>query len=304
LRIVRHPACTPPSARGASLALGNFDGVHRGHQALLAHAAAQGATLAVLAFEPHPQEFFRPATEKFRLTPFRMKAQLLAGYGVQTMFAVPFNAKLSAMDAETFVRRVIVEGAGAAHVTIGADFQFGKGRGGNAETLRRLGTQFGFGVHVFETVMADGAHKISSTMIREALKAGDPREASRLLGRRWEVSGHVRKGDQRGRTIGFPTANVALARSLEPALGVYAVTVKALGRAFAGVANFGRRPTFDKTDTLLEVHLFDFEGDLYGRRIDVAFADFIRPEMKFAGLDALKAQIAEDAAQARRVLGL
>ena len=304
--VVRHFGHVPAAAKGAVVAIGNFDGVHRGHQALIAEgrklAASKGAPFGILAFEPHPQEFFRRTGEKFRLTPFRPKAEMLCRVGVDVMFALPFNARLAAMDADRFIDEVLVQGLGVSHVITGDDFQFGKGRAGDAALLKREGARRGFGASVFEVVMADAAHKISSSDIRRALKEGRPRDAAGLLGHLWTVSGHVRGGDQRGRTIGFPTANISLKGYLEPALGVYAVQVKALGRAFGGVANFGRRPTFDKQDTLLEVHLFDFDGDLYGRHLDVSFVEFLRPERKFAGLDELKAQIAADSEQARRIL--
>lgn len=304
--LVRHFDHVPAAAKGAVVAIGNFDGVHLGHQALIAEgrrlAAALGAPFGILAFEPHPQEFFRKGGEKFRLTPFRPKAEMLCGLGVDVMFAVPFNARLAAMPAESFIAEVLVNGLGVRHVITGGDFQFGKGRGGDAALLAAEGARLGFGASVFSVVMAEGDHKISSTDIRAALKRGDPRAAARLLGHPWTVEGHVRGGDKRGRTIGFPTANISLKGYLEPALGVYAVRVAGIGRTFEGVANFGRRPTFDKKDTLLEVHLFDFDGDLYGRHLDVSLIDYIRPERKFSGLDELKAQIAADSQTARTVL--
>lgn len=304
--VVRHFEHVPEKARGAIVAIGNFDGVHRGHQALIAQglelARAKGAPFGILAFEPHPQEFFRKTGEKFRLTPFRPKAEMLCRLGVDVMFALPFNARLAAMTGDQFIDDVLAKGLGVSHVITGDDFQFGKGRAGDAALLKSEGAKRGFEASVFEVVMADDAHKVSSTEIRKALKDGRPRDAAALLGHPWTVSGHVRGGDRRGRTIGFPTANISLKGYLEPALGVYAVKVTGLGQDFAGVANFGRRPTFDKQDTLLEVHLFDFDGDLYGRTLDVAFIEFIRPEMKFAGLDALKAQIQADGEKARAIL--
>jgi len=304
--VVRHFEHVPAAAKGAVVAIGNFDGVHLGHRALIAEgqklAASLNAPFGILAFEPHPQEFFRKGGEKFRLTPFRPKAEMLCGLGVDVLFAVPFNARLAAMPAAQFIGDVLVKGLGVRHVITGGDFQFGKGRGGDAALLKADGARLGFEASVFDVVMADAAHKISSTDIRAALKDGRPRDAARLLGHLWTVSGHVRGGDRRGRTIGFPTANISLKGYLEPALGVYAVKVKALGRDFGGVANFGRRPTFDKQDTLLEVFLFDFDGDLYGRQLDVSFVDFIRSERKFSGLDELKAQIAADSETARRIL--
>jgi len=304
--VTRHFEAIPAAAKGAVVAIGNFDGVHRGHQALISEgkriARDIGAPFGILAFEPHPQEFFRRTTEKFRLTPFRTKAGMLKQLGVDVLYAVPFNAKLAAMSADEFIDRVLARGLGVRHVLIGGDFQFGKDRTGTPATLRAGGARHGFGVTIFEPVMGAGDHKISSTDIRNALKEGRPRDAARLAGHWWTVSGHVQGGDKRGRTIGFPTANVSLKGYLEPALGVYAVRVTVGADTHDGVANFGRRPTFNKQDTLLEVHLFDFAGDLYGRQIDVTFIDFIRSERKFDGLDSLKKQIAADGAQARRIL--
>jgi len=304
--VVRHFEYVPPAAKGALVAIGNFDGVHRGHQALIAagkrQAGAMGAPFGILVFEPHPQEFFKKGGEKFRLTPFRPKAEMLCKLGVDVLFAVPFNARLAAMPAKGFIADVLVGGLSVRNVITGGDFQFGKGRGGDAALLAAEGVRLGFGASVFNVVMAAGDQKISSTDIRAALKRGDPKGAARLLGHDWTVSGHVRGGDKRGRTIGFPTANVSLKGYLEPALGVYAVRAAAGGVTYDGVANFGKRPTFDKQDTLLEVHLFDFDGDLYGRQLDTSFVDFIRPERRMSGLEELKAQIAADSATARGML--
>ncbi len=304
--IVRHYDEVPDDARGRVVVIGNFDGVHRGHQALIDEgqriAAGMGAPFGVLAFEPHPQEYFRPGMEKFRLTPFRAKADALKALGVETLYALPFDARMAAMDAAAFIETVLVGALGVRGVLIGSDFQFGKDRGGNVESLREGGARHGFDVAILQPIAAGGGHKISSTDIREALREGRPAEAARLLGHWWTVTGHVQPGDQRGRTIGFPTANVSLKGYLEPALGVYAVRVRIGEDWRGGVANFGRRPTFDKQDTLLEVHVFDFDADIYGAQIDVAFVDFIRAERKFDGLDALKAQIAADGVEARRRL--
>jgi riboflavin kinase/FMN adenylyltransferase len=302
MQIFRHYEQVPESARGATVAIGNFDGVHKGHQALLQHAKAQGGKLGVLVFEPHPQEFFRPDTPRFRLTPFRAKARLLEQHGVSLLFALHFNAEFASLSADEFITKVLVQGLGVRHVIVGEDFCFGKGRQGNLALLQQRGAELGFGVTTFELVGEGEASKISSTSIREALRDGKPDVAAALLGHPWTVEGRVEGGDRRGRTIGFPTANVSLEGYLEPALGVYAVRVEVDGRKYGGVANFGRRPTFDKKDVLLEVHIFDFEGDIYGQPIVVSFISFLRPEMKFAGLDALKAQIAKDSETARALL--
>lgn len=302
MQIFRHYEHLPPAAKGAAVAIGNFDGVHRGHQALIAHTKTLGEKLGILVFEPHPQEFFKPGGERFRLTPFRAKARLLERFGADVLYALHFDASLASLTADEFVANVLVQGLGVRHIVVGEDFQFGKGRTGNVDLLKRRGAERGFGVSTFDLVGAGPEAKISSTRIREALRGGKPDEAARLLGHWWTVEGRVEQGDKRGRTIGFPTANVSLEGYLEPALGVYAVRVELAGKAYGGVANFGRRPTFDKKDVLLEVHVFDYAGDAYGQPIVVSFVRYLRPEMKFAGLDALKAQIATDAEAARKVL--
>lgn len=302
MQIFRHYENLPAAARGAAVAIGNFDGVHLGHQALLKHAKTLGDKLGVLVFEPHPQEFFKPGGERFRLTPFRAKARLLERVGVDVLYALHFDAAFAALSAEDFVTKVLVQGIGAKHVVVGQDFQFGKGRAGNIEMLKAGGLDRGFTVSTFDLVGSGPETKISSTRIREALREGKPEVAARLLGHAWTVEGRVEQGDKRGRTIGFPTANVSLEGYLEPALGVYAVRVELAGKSYNGVANFGRRPTFDKKDVLLEVHIFDYVGDAYGQQIVVSFNSYLRPEMKFAGLDALKAQIAKDSERALKLL--
>lgn len=302
MQIFRHYEQVPESARGATVAIGNFDGVHKGHQALLQHARALGGKLGVLVFEPHPQEFFRPDTPRFRLTPFRAKARLLEHNGVDLLFALHFDAAFASLSADEFIEKVLVQGLGVRHVIVGEDFCFGKGRKGNLALLQARSKELGFGVTTFSLIGEGDLSKISSTNIREALRDGKPEVAAALLGHPWTVEGRVEGGDRRGRTIGFPTANVSLEGYLEPALGVYAVRVEIGGRKYGGVANFGRRPTFDKKDVLLEVHIFDFEGDIYGQPIVVSFISFLRPEMKFPGLDALKAQIAKDSEAARALL--
>jgi riboflavin kinase/FMN adenylyltransferase len=302
MQIFRHYDHLPEAARGAAVAIGNFDGVHRGHQALIAHTKTLGAKLGVLVFEPHPQEYFKPDGPRFRLTPFRAKARLLEQFGTDVLYALHFDASLASLTADEFVAKVLVQGIGAKHVVVGHDFQFGKGRGGNVDMLKASGRQHGFAVSTFAPVGMGAEAKISSTRIREALRDGKPEIAARHLGHWWTVEGRVQPGDKRGRTIGFPTANVSLEGYLEPALGVYAVRVEIAGKGYDGVANFGRRPTFDKKDVLLEVHIFDFAGDIYGQQIVVAFIAYLRPEMKFAGLDALKTQIAADGVAARTIL--
>ncbi len=311
MRIFRHYDDVTAASKGAVVAIGNFDGVHRGHQALIArarfHAHAQGKPAGVLAFEPHPQEFFRPSPESFRLTPFRAKSRLLAEQGVDAMYALAFDAQMAAKSAQEFVIDGLVKGLGVSCVLVGADFQFGKGRAGNAAVLSYMGEMEGFGVEIFEPVLEDGVHKISSTHIREALKAGKPDVAAKLLGHFWSVESRVEHGDARGRTIGVPTANMRLTDTLHPAYGVYAVraTIYEDDQPVSrhdGVANFGIRPMWETKEPLLETWLFDFDGDLYGKHMAVEFVHYIRGEAKLDGLDALKAQIAKDSDEARKVL--
>ena len=295
----------PTRWKGATVAFGNFDGVHRGHQALLARAAEQaralGAPLVVLTFEPHPRRFFVPDTGPFRLTLPPAKVRLLAQYGVQAVLAQRFDASFASLSPGAFVDDVLLGGLGARHIMCGYDFTFGARRGGNVEMLRAMGEARDFGVTVLDPVMREG-EIYSSTRIREALRAGWASAAAELLGHDWEIEGAVEMGDQRGRTIGFPTANVALGEHLRPRFGVYAVRALVDGVWRDAVANLGRRPTFGELQENFEVHLFDFSGDLYGKVLRVALVDFIRPEMKFGGLDQLKAQIAADGEAARTIL--
>jgi len=310
MRIFRHFDDVPATLKGSVVAIGNFDGVHRGHKTLIAEARkeaeARGSPLAVLAFEPHPQEFFRPRPDSIRLTPLRMKARLLAELGVDVMFALPFDAEMAARSAPVFVEDVLLAGIGASGVVVGPDFEFGKGRGGNVTTLGYMGEMEGFSVHVFEMVTNDG-NKISSTRIRESLAAAKPEEAASLLGRWWAMEARVEHGDGRGRTMGFPTANMHLGHCFAPAFGVYAVRVTIMDNErevsrHDGVANFGIRPMYQIKVPLMEAHLFDFDGDLYGKHLMVELVAYIRPEAKFDGLPALVAQIGRDAAQARQIL--
>jgi riboflavin kinase / FMN adenylyltransferase len=310
MRLHRHWTDLPVDARGAVLALGNFDGVHRGHQAVIAVArqvaTEVGAAAGVLTFEPHPRTLFRPDDPPFRLTPLRLKVRELQALGLDPCFVLAFDRTFSTIGAEAFVDEVLVSGLGVRAVVVGYDFVFGHGRGGTVDRLSRWGEARGFSVHVVTPAGDDGI-VFSSTAAREALKAGDPRRAAAILGRDWEIEGRVEHGEKRGRTIGFPTANVLLGDYLRPAFGVYAVRAGVDAGAATvwhpGVANLGRRPTVGGLTERLEVHLFDFSGDLYGRHLRVRMVDFIRPEMRFEGLDALKAQIAQDAARARAIVG-
>jgi riboflavin kinase/FMN adenylyltransferase len=311
LRIFRHFEDIPGDLRGAVVAIGNFDGVHRGHRALIAEARRQaeanGAPLAVLSFEPHPQEFFRPSPDCFRLTPLRTKSRLLADLGVDVLFALPFDGDMARRSPEDFVENILVKGLGISGVVVGHDFEFGQKRAGNLNTLRDLSGKYGFSVTAFDTVTASGDDKISSTLIRQMLKQAKPEEAARLLGHPWTIEARVEHGDARGRTMGFPTANMHLHHCLAPAYGVYAVRVAILEGDHAvarhdGVANFGIRPMYQVNVPLLETHLFDFDGDLYGKYLSVEMIRYIRPEAKFPSLADLIAQIGADAARARAIL--
>jgi riboflavin kinase/FMN adenylyltransferase len=308
MKILRHYRDCPGDAKGAVVALGNFDGVHLGHRALLLEAKRLANELkrpfAALVFEPYPREFFRPNDEPFRLTPFRAKARLLSELGVDLLIVLTFDGQMASMSAQDFVLDVLVKELAVAHVVIGKDFRFGKARSGDAAVLGYMGEMEGFGTTVFSPVIADGSVKISSSDIRVALKAGKADEAARLLGHWWRVEGHVASGEKRGREIGFPTANLKLEHTLLPAFGIYAVRAHLPdGRVFDGAASFGIRPTFALESPLLEVHLFGFSGDLYGALIAVEFIAYLRPEKKFETVDALKAQIAADCEQAKRILG-
>jgi len=293
--------------------MGNFDGLHRGHAALIGRVCERAQQVdrptGVLTFEPHPRSVFSPATEPFRLTPFRVKERELARLGVDLLFVQHFDLAFSKKSAEEFIAEVIVEAIGASHVVVGWDCTFGNRRRGTPDLLQAEGLRHGFDVSVIEPVRGEDTTVYSSTHIRELLQAGKPREAAALLGRFWEIDGRVATGDRRGRTIGFPTANLGLDDYLHPAFGVYAVRVTGDGpddplggRTIDGVANIGLRPTVGGLVPRLEANLFDIDVDLYARHLRVALVDFIRPEQKFAGLEELTAQIAADAAKARKIL--
>jgi riboflavin kinase/FMN adenylyltransferase len=295
----------PPEVRGATVALGNFDGVHRGHHAVLraAHAARPELKLVALTFEPHPREHFRPDDPPFRLTLAPAKAAALRACGAAQVVALPFDATFALITAEQFVEQILHRDLDAKHLACGGDFAFGHRRGGDVAFLAEHAERLGMGLTVVPHV-SDESGPISSTGIRRVLQDGYPERAARALGREWEIRGVVSHGDKRGRTIGFPTANIPLGRHLEPARGVYAVRVRLPdGRVIPGVANIGLRPTVQGTESRVEAHLFDIAEDLYGKEIGVALAHFLRPEQRFAGLAELTAQIAADAAQARALLG-
>ena len=297
----------PQDARGANVVLGNFDGVHLGHAHLLraAHAARPDAPLAVLTFEPHPREMFRPDDPPFRLTLSAERADALAACGVELLYEMPFDTAFSRMTADAFFRDVLQDGLGARHLASGVDFAFGHRRGGDARFLAARSEAMGIGLTLVPA-LADAQGPLSSTRIRRALQDGYTERATAELGRAWTIRGEVAHGEKRGRTIGFPTANIQLGRHLEPARGVYAVTVRLPdGTECNGVANIGRRPTVNEgTESRLEVNLFEFGGDIYGQELAVSLHAFLRAEQKFSGLDELKARIAADAEQARATLNL
>ena len=296
----------PGPLRGGIVALGNFDGFHLGHQAVVGRARerarAEGRPLLVATFDPHPVRFFKPDAAPFRLTTLDQRARLFAEAGADAMVVFGFDAALAGLSAEAFVAQRLVAGLGVAGVVTGDDFTFGKGRGGNVAVLAALGDRHGFTVDTVGAVGA-GGEAVSSIRIRALLKAGDPAGAAALLTRPFAIEGVVQHGDKLGRTIGYPTANVALGNYLRPAYGIYAVRVRLDdGRVVGGAANLGIRPSFDPPKELLEAYLFDFAEDLYGRVIEVALIDYLRPEAKFDSLDALTVQMDADCAEARRRL--
>ncbi len=308
MQLFRYAAADVP--KRAVVAIGNFDGVHLGHRAVIAAARkiarAAKVPLAILTFEPHPRSVFVPNGPPFRLTPFRAKTMLIQRDWVDLLFTLRFDRAFAAKTAEEFVRDLLVGRLGSSHVVVGRDFTFGRGRGGNPDLLRAMGATLGFGVTVLEPV-ADGGGKVASaSRIREHLAQGRPRAAAELLGRNWEIEGRVAQGDKRGRQLGFPTANLPIANYLHPAPGVYAVRAGIIDKGglywHDGVANFGNRPTFAGQDWRLETHLFDFDRDLYGQHVRVALVDFIRPDAKFDSADALIAAMHDDARRAREIL--
>jgi riboflavin kinase/FMN adenylyltransferase len=296
----------PAEMHGAILALGNFDGFHLGHQAVVGEAVrwakAEGRPAVVATFDPHPVRHFWPDTPPFRLTTLDQRQELFASAGADAMLVFHFDDSIAGMMAERWVDEWLCGRFHVAGLVTGEDFVFGKGRSGNSHSLRELGKQYGFGTRAVAAVH-DEHGPVSSSRIREALKAGDCDEAARLLTRPFAIRGTVQHGDKVGRTIGFPTANIDLGAYLRPRFGIYAVTGRlANGRLLHGAANIGIRPTFDPPKELLEPHFFDFAEDIYGQQIEVAFRRFLRPEEKFDSLDALVGQMEQDCDQAREVL--
>ena len=296
-----------PALKGAAVAIGAFDGVHRGHQAVIAAAGeaarALAAPLGVVSFDPHPRRWFQPGAAPFRLMSPGQMARAMAPLGVDRLYLLPFDAEMAALSDEAFARQVLHEGLGIRHAAVGFDFTYGKGRTGSPEGLRRQGEALGFAVSVCDRIDDPDGLKLSSSAVREALKAGDMDRAAGILGRPFAIEGEVVHGDKRGRSIGVPTANIGLGDYMRPAFGIYATRTRLSdGRVIDGVASLGVRPMFALDEPLLEVWLFDFAGDLYGQTVETELVAFLRPELHFDDLDALKRQIDADADAARAAL--
>lgn len=307
MRFLDHREPLPDSLRGAIIALGNFDGFHLGHQAVAKEAIdwarAEGRPAIIATFDPHPVQLFQPDAPPFRLTTLEQRQELYLAAGATAMLVFHFDRELANTSAEDFVKVLLAERLGVAGVVTGEDFTFGKGRAGNRALLSELGREVGIESRAVPPVM-DGGEPVSSSRIRAALRAGDPEEAARLLTRPFAIRGVVEHGDKRGRTIGYPTANLHVEQYLRPHYGVYAVTgrVLATGQELKGAANIGVRPQFEPPKELLEPYFFDFSGDLYGQEIEVGFHHFLRGEAKFNSLDGLVEQMERDCDEARRLL--
>lgn len=294
----------PEMARGASIALGNFDGLHAGHRAVMDAARIAGhGSFSVATFEPPPRAYFRPGDPPFRILRPERRNDLILAAGATHVFELPFNGEMAAMTDEGFVRQVLVDGLGVSHVSVGFDYRFGRGRMGHAQRLASLGRALGFGVTIVEEVSGHGG-KASSTAIRQALMAGEPEVAADLLGSPWIADGIIEPGEKNGRTFGFPTANMALGDLIHPKMGVYAVRLRIEGESEwrDGVANFGRTPTTGLRDPLLETFIFDFNREIYGQRVEVQLIAYQRPELKFPSLDAMIEQMHKDAELAKEIL--
>jgi riboflavin kinase/FMN adenylyltransferase len=307
LRIVRGWEGLAPKDKGASVALGNFDGVHLGHQRVIGLAAeagrAKGAPFGAISFEPHPRRYFQPLAEPFRLMTPDQQARALGDLGADVLYILPFDARMADMSDDAFARDVLGAGLGVVHVAAGFDITFGKDRTGDPASLRRYGETYGFSVSIAEPLGDAEADKFSSSAIRRALVEGRPERAAEILGRPFAIEGEVRRGSQLGRKLGFPTANVSLADYVIPKLGVYATRTRLPdGRMVNGVASLGRNPTTGEVEPRLEVWLFDFDGDLYGQVIETQLIAYIRREEKFDSLEALTAQVMDDAEKAKEIL--
>lgn len=307
MRIIRDPAFIAPADRGAAAAIGNFDGVHLGHQAVidLTRSVADGAPLGVLTFEPHPREYFAPNAPAFRLMNAAAKANRLEKLGVERLYQIPFNEALAALSPRAFAQNIIADRLGLTHVVVGEDFCFGLGRAGNTRDLQAFGEEMGFGVTI-APMLTNTSGSVSSTAIRTALAQGNPLLAAEMLGHWHRIVGPVITGDQRGRDLGYPTANMSIEGLHQPKLGVYAVKVDVLdgphAGSYDGAASIGVRPMFGVNTPNCESFLFDFSGDLYGAEISVALVHYLRPEEKFDSLEALIAQMDADCIRAREIL--
>jgi riboflavin kinase/FMN adenylyltransferase len=303
--VVRVWRDVPPGLKGAALAIGNFDGVHRGHQAVLGEAIGiaerEGRRSGAVIFEPHPRQFFTPEQPFFRLTPLPLKLELLAALGLDQTFVIEFNRELAALSAEAFAAEVISGGLGASHVVVGHDFAYGKGRSGTTEALAQFGQKLGFGVDVVAPVGTGGA-TFSSSRIRDQLRAGEVEQAAEQLGYWWRVHGKVGQGAGRGKGLGFPTINLALEPGQDVRHGIYAMRVHHGGKRYPAAGYVGARPTFGKGEPVLEAYLLDFSGDLYGEEVEAEFIAFLRPDETFAGADELAAKMRDDCDKARAVL--
>ncbi len=309
MRIIRDTHFIDPDDRGAAVAIGNFDGVHLGHQAVIdltrSEATKENAPLGIMTFEPHPRSYFSNDSNPFRLMNADAKAHRLEKLGIEKLYELPFNDTLASLTARDFAQTVIADQLGLTHVVVGADFCFGKGRSGNAHDLVRFGTEMGFGVTIapmFEIAEVE----VSSTAIRDALSSGRPRDAARMLGHWHRLENEVIRGEQRGRELGYPTANMSIDGLHLPRLGVYAVTVDVLdgphAGSYNGAASIGTRPMFGENRPNCETFLFDFKGDLYGATLSVALVEYLRPELKLDSIDALIDQMGKDCGQAREIL--
>lgn len=305
MQVVHGHTHVPITARAAVVAIGNFDGVHLGHRVLLKESVAKGKELGrpsgAMLFEPHPREFFQPNEQHFRLTPLKRKLTLIEQLGLKVAFVEHFDFHLAGLKAEEFIERVLVAGLGVSHVIIGYDFYFGNKRGGNPEMMVHAGEQLGFGVTVIPPV-AEAGETFSSSSVRLHLAQGDVKGAAHMLGENWRVAGKVVGGAKRGTGFGYPTANVPLPKGTGLGHGIYAVRAHVDGKTHAAAAYLGTRPTFDDGMPVLEVFLFDFDGDLYGHEMDIEFVDFLRGDRKFSSPEELVAQMNEDVAKARVIL--
>ena len=307
LRVIEGWRNLEPELKGAAVALGEFDGVHKGHRQVIAEAAKAAATLnaplAAISFDPHPRRYFGRETEPFRLMTTDQQARALDELGVDWFYILPFDQEMAAFSDQEFARIVLSESLGARHVAAGFDISFGAGRTGSPERLEAFGENYGFGVSVAEPVEGPEREKFSSTAIRQALRDGEPERATAILGRPFAIEGVVEHGDKLGRTIGFPTANISLGEYLRPKFGIYATRTRlADGREVAGVSYVGPRPIVKGVDERLEVHLFDFDEDIYGETLETYLISFLRPDQNFDNWDDMLVQIKQDAAAARAIL--